>query len=252
MCFKESSPDRQTPLKNQTVWYQNVRFLKKCWVIFYLIDKEIIFFFHMIWWLCNLKREKEPYLSRGWLGSWWQATSAIFSTESKRVCVYWGWICSAFEARSALIKRVGFIDITPPEGSPCHGISFFGAKLRFLSMPQQRGRAWVPVRSCPQLWVGAAFPGCQQGVGQAASGFTVQQCHSPTLGTVNPLGTRHGSTCFCLGPKVSPAASRLVLAPPAGNHFYSVPPYVNWCRAVGDALKPEDVHEVTCSSLQKA
>lgn len=45
-------------------------------------------------------------------------------------------------------------------------------------MPQQRGRAWVPVSSCPQLWVGAAFPGCQQGMCQAASGFTMQhlQC----------------------------------------------------------------------------
>lgn len=48
-------------------WHQNIRLLKKCWVIFCLMDKEITLFFHLIWWHRNLKREKETCLSRGWL-----------------------------------------------------------------------------------------------------------------------------------------------------------------------------------------
>lgn len=170
-------------------------------------------------------RERRKYI---WAGAGWGAGDSHFQhREQEGLCALRmdvlglrGQVCldqkSGFHSTSHLLKGVLIME------------SLSGAKFRFISMPQQRGRGWVPVRS-------TQFPAvCRSCFSRLPAGHGVMQPQVLQCSSSIPQLLAQSACCFCLGLKVSPAESalRLVLAPSAGNYFCSVPPYVNGCSAV--------------------
>lgn len=131
----------------------------------------------------------------------------------------WGWI------KSALIKRMDFIAHHTSQGGYSKWSLFFWCKVIFFKYGTTERQG---LSSCEELFPAVCrrcFPGLPAGHGSGS----LRLCSAipRLLGTFSLPTTRQVSTCSYLGLKISPTVStpRLVLAPLAGNHFYSVPPY---------------------------